>query len=117
MSYVKVKERPDNTDMEGDHYYCTLKKNKNTYAFYYTKGYGFKGEPPTISEILETFIEDTGPVGYKDFEEWANEYGYDTDSLKALRIYKAIKRQNAHVSRVLGEDLLKELEEIYMKRE
>lgn len=121
LSYVKVKDRPDNIDMEGDHYYCTLKRNKKTYVFYFTKGYGLKGGPPTLSEILECFCMDiinTATPYTTDlmpFEEWEREFGYDPDSIKASVIYKALKKQNKSLERVLGKDLLNELTVLYQK--
>lgn len=45
-------------------------------------------------EIIDSLISDTW--GYENadgFEDWAGEYGYDTDSRKAERIYEAVKKQ------------------------
>ena len=38
------------------------------------------------------------------FEEWAGEYGYDSDSRKAERIYRAIAQVHHNVIRLLGDD-------------
>ena len=46
-------------------------------------------------------------AGYESatcFEDWAADFGYDTDSREAERIYRAIGRTHANVKRLLGGD-------------
>ncbi|MCD7896389.1 MAG: hypothetical protein LUG50_06895 [Planctomycetaceae bacterium] len=40
-----------------------------------------------------------------DFEEFCAEYGYDTDSRRAERIYRAVQEQARQMRRLLGDDL------------
>lgn len=45
------------------------------------------------------------------FDNFCNDYGYDTDSRRAKKIYKAVKKEWDNVSRVFG-DCLDDLREI-----
>ena len=40
----------------------------------------------------------------EDFENWAREYGYETDSRKAERIYQKVQRQTERLKRLLRND-------------
>ncbi len=53
------------------------------------------------------------PTGYtaklyddepQTFEEWANEMGYDSDSRKSERIYRAVSEQTGRLREFLGFD-------------
>lgn len=60
--------------------------------------------PPTLEELLECMQSDAG--GFWDgptFEEWAGEYGYDTDSRRALALYIRCQEHARHITRFLGE--------------
>ena len=47
---------------------------------------------PTPADILNCLASDASAYeNAKDFEEWASEYGYDTDSRKPKKIYKVVK--------------------------
>lgn len=49
------------------------------------------------------------------FEDFCNEFGYDTDSKKAEKIYKAVVNEYAGLCRVLGrsKEIWKDFKEIY----
>lgn len=61
--------------------------------------------PPTASDILDCLASDA--CGYDDartFEDWASNYGYDTDSRKAESIYHTIGQQAKALRHFLGRD-------------
>lgn len=69
----------------------------------FSKGYGHHGAEPTAAEVLSCLADDAaGFENARSFEEWAEEYGYDTDSRKAERIYKACERIDAKLHAWLG---------------
>ena len=46
---------------------------------------------PTIKDMLSSFmLDDVSGMSFKDF---CNEFGYDNDSIKALKIYKGCQRE------------------------
>lgn len=47
-----------------------------------------------------------------DFYEWCTEYGYNTDSRRAERLWRLCRRQWASVQRVFTDDQIAELREI-----
>lgn len=72
-------------------------------------------KPPTIAEVLDCLASDSSGIeNSRDFEEWAGEYGYDTDSRKAERIYNLALLQSERLNKFLGSaayhDLLWEVE-------
>jgi len=52
-----------------------------------------------------------GALNYPDFESWASEFGYDTDSRKAERTYRADVETGIKLRYALGEDGLRKLRE------
>ncbi len=53
--------------------------------------------------MLDCLLSDS-QAGEQDFEEFCAEFGYDTDSRKAERTWKACRAQAPKVKRLLGED-------------
>lgn len=57
-----------------------------TVPFY--QGAGHSAEP-TAADVLSCLILDASAADYDSFEQWAEDFGYDTDSRKAERVYRA----------------------------
>lgn len=56
--------------------------------------HGAVAAPPTASEVLDCLASDASSYdNTQDFEDWAGDYGYDTDSRKAEHTYRAIAEQ------------------------
>lgn len=93
------------------HWKATLKAAGHRMTLTFSKGSGHKGAPPTVEEVLQClsqdayYIDDSGST----FEDFCHELGYDTDSRKAEKIYKAVVRQTHKLKSFLGttfDDLL-----------
>lgn len=67
-----------------------------------------KGTPPTPYDVLSCL--EKYPV--YDFEDFCSNYGYDTDSRKAYKTYKAVKRESENVHILFNEEELELLREI-----
>ena len=97
-------ENPANKEWkDANHYKVTLKMNGRQMTLYFSQGYGISGEP-TAQSVINCLISDA--IGFENsrgFEDWAGEYGYDTDSRKAEAIYKTIERQAKKLKQFLGE--------------
>jgi hypothetical protein len=60
---------------------------------------------PTIADALHCVASDAmGYEGSRSFEDWAGDYGYDTDSRAAEATYEQVKAQTRALRRLLGQD-------------
>jgi hypothetical protein len=91
-------------DKTMDHWKCVLRCGKRKMTLTFSKGSGHNGAEPATDEILNCLASDaSGVVNAQSFEDWCSEYGYDTDSHKAEKIYKACIRQSAALLNLLGQ--------------
>lgn len=68
--------------------------------------YGTKPKENThLTEYLYHLWSDINSVHTtKNFKDWCDQYGYDDDSILALKTYRKCKKYNNHIKRVLGKD-------------
>jgi hypothetical protein len=108
---MTVKPRNSNPNMPDDgwaytasHWTCTLHFGRQRMAVAFSQG-SAHFDPPKLADVLDCLASDaSGLENARDFADWCAEYGYDTDSRKAERTYKAIKRQASRLKAVLGTD-------------
>lgn len=94
---------------QGYHYKVTLKRPGKQLTTFFSMGIGLDHEP-TVEEVLDCLASDSCGIDCcTTFEEWCGNYGYDSDSRKAHRLYQAVKRQHGKLIAFLGRDLYKEL--------
>ena len=74
-----------------DHWRCAFKMGRRSMTVYFSMGMGHNGKKPTADEVLACLASDARGVD-TSFEDWCGDYGYDTDSRKAERTFKACKR-------------------------
>lgn len=67
-----------------------------------------KGTPPTAYDVLAYLTK--YPI--YDFADFCSEYGYDQDSRKAYKTYKAVKREWENIAILYNDDQLEQLREI-----
>jgi hypothetical protein len=61
--------------------------------------------PPTLADVLGCLCADaSGYDNARTFEEWAGDYGYDTDSRKAESTYRVVAEQAKQLRHLLGDD-------------
>jgi hypothetical protein len=92
-----------------NHYKVTLRSNGKQLTTYFSQGYGITGEPKPEDVLSSLSLDSSGVENSRSFEDWAAEYGYDTDSRKAERIYKVCEKQANKLKTFLGDDLYQEL--------
>ena len=66
---------------------------------------------PKAADVMHSLIMDSDVFNSSGFEDWAANYGYDTDSRKAESIYRACLEIALKVRAGLGESVLAELQE------
>lgn len=74
----------------------------------YTQGTGYT-EPPKMHDVMCCLVQDAMGAADAGFEEWAESFGFDTDSRKAEAIYRRCQRTYHDLVRVFGRDKLAEL--------
>lgn len=100
-----AKRTRDDDGWEHDAYRVQLTRKGQTIRVPFRKGTGHNGNPPQVEEVLEALVSDaSGVENALSFEEWADEYGYDTDSRKAETTYRAVVRQTEKLRLLLGDE-------------
>lgn len=104
MTCRRVDRNPDMEDSaDMTHWRCALYFQGRRMSVTFSMGQSHKGRPPRIGEVLDCLRLDA--AGYENaggFEQWAPEYGYDTDSRKAERIYRNVARRVGKLGDLLG---------------
>jgi len=85
-----------------------------TLDFYMGSGLGGQR---TLFDVLYCLLSDAHGMDYYDFEEWAENYGYDTDSRKAEDIYNKCKVQTKRLRDLLDVDRLIDMDEDELEEE
>ena len=76
----------------------------------FSQGYGHHGAEPKVSSVLDCLASDSASIeNAQGFEDWASEFGYDPDSRKAERAFKACEHQAKRLRNFLGDDLYDQL--------
>lgn len=87
-----------------DNWRCLLKCGRSQMTVYFSKGVAHNGAKPDPGEVLDCLASDAAGIdNARSFEDWCGDYGYDTVSRKAEKIYKACQRQAQSLKRVLGD--------------
>lgn len=68
-------------------------------------------DTPTLADVLHCLLIDAEAIDTGSFEEWAENYGYDTDSRKAEGIYRACLEIGLNLCAILGDELISKLRE------
>lgn len=106
---ISCKRTDRNPHMEGsdmDHWKCSLSRpGGKRMLVVFSMGYGHHGAEPTAADVLNALASDaSGYENDKDFESWASNYGYDTDSRKVHKIFNAVKASAAKLKKFIGAD-------------
>ncbi len=87
-----------------DHWRCTIRAGKSRMSLVFSMGSGHRGKRPELANVLDCLASDAS--GYENvlaFEDWCAEYGYETDSIRALKTFRAVKRQSERLQKLLGD--------------
>lgn len=72
-----------------------------------------KQPAPALRDVLYCLVMDASVLDFARFEEWANEYGYDTDSRQAKATYRLCLEQALQLRALVGDSGLVKLREAY----
>ena len=106
-----AKRRKDNPNAVGFlagsyHWTVTMRSGAGAkMAVPFTKGPGLGPDTPELADVLGCLVSDARPiVDGATFGDWAGDFGFDTDSRRAERIYTACQRQTAELRTWAGPD-------------
>ena len=104
-----VDSNPNISDMpQGSrHWKCVLRYRQRQMTVPFSQGPAIEHEP-TVGDVLECLASDSEGFG-QSFDDWCRDYGYNTDSRQAERIYKTTYRQVNSLKRFLGPVLFNKL--------
>ena len=109
FAYKRVDANPS---MEGsanmDNWRCRLRVGERKIAVNFSKGFGHNGRPPSLREVLACLASDSHNVN-GSFDNWCDEYGYEPDSRKAARTYRACRKIADKLTFLIGADGLETL--------
>ena len=99
----------DGWDASASHWRCKLLRNQLDMNTEYSMGSAHKNAPLLVDVLDCIAMDSAGIENARGFEDWCGEYGYDTDSRKAERIYNACLSQYEQLTYWLGSELAQEL--------
>ena len=71
---------------------------------FFTMGPALNREPG-VEEVLDCLCSDASTVdNARSFEDWCSDLGYDTDSRKAEKTFKAVETQTGRLKAFLGDE-------------
>ena len=79
---------------------------------YYTN-LGWIANIPTLDDVMYCLVLDAGVLDYSCFEDWANDYGYDTDSRSAEKVYRECLAIGLKLKNGIGDKTLAALQEAF----
>ena len=116
MTATKIDQNPNAPDWtEADHWRVNMRrvpggKVDTRMSTYFSQGYAHHGAEPDAASVLDCLASDAASVDQaRDYEDWARDFGYDPDSRKAEKIYKACQRRAERLKAFLGDDLYQAL--------
>lgn len=110
---TKVLERPNGEDWHAGatHWRVLIQRGKEEMTVHYSMGPAHQ-ETPNESDIFNCLLSDSQDVD-GTFEDWADMFGYDADSRKAERTFKACQQTLTDLQRLFNRSELSDLREIF----
>ena len=84
------------------HYKVTLRFRRRTLTTYFSCGPAIDHEP-TAADVLSCLCSDAN-AGAQDFDGFCSDFGYDTDSRKAEKAWRACQKMADRLPVFLGDD-------------
>jgi hypothetical protein len=105
---VPHRDMDDDWNRTASHYRCVIRHEGKSMTVYYSMGAAHTSEPK-LKDVLDSVASDSRGVIDQGFEDWAGDYGMDSDSIKAWKTYRLCRKQAAKLAKLLGPDAYAEL--------
>jgi len=109
MTATRADRNPNMGDDEwsrsASHFKCVLRFEGRQLTTYFSQGSAHTNVP-TVATVLDCLATDAGTAfSVGSFEEFCREFGYDDDSRRAERAYRACEAMSGKLERFLGAGL------------
>lgn len=95
----------DEWQKKANQYTVTLKYGRRQMTIPFFMGIAHTNEP-TLEDVMPCLVSDYfAAENARNFEDFANDFGYDTDSRKAEKIYKQCLKEAEKMKKLFGNDL------------
>jgi hypothetical protein len=102
MTVKRIDERKDIKWNDANHFKCTLKNGSKSISINFSQGFGIKNDPE-IDSVLDALKIDF--VDGLSFQDFCLDFGYPTDSISALKTYKACLKNTDKVKKLFNGSL------------
>ena len=112
---VQLGSRPDGQDFgsRATHWRVHISRKGHGYLeTVYSMGSAHKGLPQ-LADVLSCLLSDASSARSHSFGEWCDEFGYDTDSRKALAAYESCEKTADALRDMLNSHEIETLENLY----
>jgi hypothetical protein len=76
--------------------------------------YGRRPLPkPKFADVMYSLLSDAEAIDHANFDQWASDLGYDTDSRKAEQMYRACLEIGLKLRQLIGDTALAQLRELF----
>ncbi len=72
----------------------------------------FSVVPPSMDDVIQCLLSDAEAIDFATFEEWAGNFGFDTDSREGERAYNACLKTGLALRQMFGESGLQKLNRV-----
>lgn len=100
---ITKQEKGDVQGWECDVWNCTIRLGDKSEDFEFNMGIGHNGKMPELVDVMYSVLMDASAME-QSFTDFCEDFGYDTDSRKALGIYRACKRNGKKLMRLIGKE-------------
>lgn len=83
-------------------YRVTLRRKRRQWTLDFRQGIGHTADPRLLDVMCCILADTSGYANASGFLDWAETYDYNQDSIKARKLYQAVKRQSDRLERFLG---------------
>jgi hypothetical protein len=93
----------DDWQKQANPWTITLRRGRKRMTVPFFTGPAITEEPDAKDALNALLLDASGYENASSFEDWCSEYGYDTDSRTAERIWKQVERQTKKLKQFLGD--------------
>ena len=108
VNFVKNGLYFDDDTEPRDIYKITLKRGDREFSFMFGQSIADTGKEPTEYDFLSCVEK----YEYTDFDDFCSSFGYDTDSRKAEKTFKAVQEEFNKICMLYNDEELEKLREI-----
>lgn len=113
---LRINERPDGLmpDMPAgsSHWRILIRRDGKDMTIYYSMGAAHTGTPDDL-DVFNSLLMDTADIDGANFEDWAENLGFDPDSRKAERTFKACQETLLNLRTLFNESELSDMRELF----